>query len=128
MFRLFYSRTIRFAGFFPKSTTFIRSSFSSVPAANNTDQHRRLVYQSHKRGILETCILLGSFADEKLYCLNSKELNEYDELINDGDLCEWDLYYWLAGESEEKPVCIGPNIEPVLKAFVDAKRQRTKIS
>lgn len=51
----------------------------------------RLIYQSRKRGILETDLLLSSFASKYLKAMNLDELKEYDELLNELD---WDIYYW----------------------------------
>ncbi|AMD19068.1 HBR167Cp [Eremothecium sinecaudum] len=51
----------------------------------------RLVYQSRKRGILETDLLLSGFAAKHLKHMSPDELNEYDELLNELD---WDIYYW----------------------------------
>lgn len=51
----------------------------------------RLVYQSRKRGILETDILLSGFASKYLRKFNDAELEEYDQLLNELD---WDIYYW----------------------------------
>lgn len=52
---------------------------------------KRLVYQSRKRGILETDILLSRFAKKHLDSLNRKQLEEYDKLLDELD---WDIYYW----------------------------------
>lgn len=51
----------------------------------------RLIYQSRKRGILETDLLLSGFASKYLKDMNVEELKEYDELLNELD---WDIYYW----------------------------------
>lgn len=54
-------------------------------------QRARLVYQSRKRGILETDLLLSRFAAEYLKSMTPEELQEYDDLLNELD---WDIYYW----------------------------------
>lgn len=51
----------------------------------------RLIYQSRKRGILETDLLLSTFASKYLKEMSIEELQEYDELLNELD---WDIYYW----------------------------------
>ncbi|KAF3927299.1 hypothetical protein ABW21_db0201026 [Orbilia brochopaga] len=51
----------------------------------------RLVYQSRKRGILESDLLLSTFADEHLHNLTPDQLREYDTFLNEND---WDIYYW----------------------------------
>ncbi len=51
----------------------------------------RLVYQSRKRGILETDLLLSTFARKHLPAMRPEELLEYDRLMDEPD---WDIYYW----------------------------------
>jgi len=41
----------------------------------------RLVYQSRKRGILETDLVLSTFADKYLPTMSPEELKEYDKVI-----------------------------------------------
>lgn len=71
------------------------------PASEPTDQKRaRLVYASRKRGILETDLLLSTFAGEHLAQLTRVELDEYDNLLEEND---WDIYYWLTGTEGKIP-------------------------
>ena len=51
----------------------------------------RLLYQSRKRGILESDLLLSRFADKYLKTMTMEELDEYDKLLDEAD---WDIYYW----------------------------------
>jgi len=51
----------------------------------------RLVYQSRKRGTLESDLLLSTFAQEHLTGMGAEELREYDKLLDEPD---WDIYYW----------------------------------
>ncbi|GAB1209338.1 hypothetical protein APSETT445_008110 [Aspergillus pseudonomiae] len=51
----------------------------------------RLLYQSRKRGILESDLLLSTFADVYLSKMNKEELQEYDRFLDEND---WDIYYW----------------------------------
>ncbi|TPX70611.1 hypothetical protein SpCBS45565_g01579 [Spizellomyces sp. 'palustris'] len=65
------------------------------PATEATSTKRaRLVYASRKRGILETDLLLSTFAGEQLSELSREELEEYDNLLEEND---WDIYYWVTG-------------------------------
>ena len=41
----------------------------------------RLIYQSRKRGILETDLVLSTFADKYLPTMSPEELKEYDEVM-----------------------------------------------
>ncbi|RKO87460.1 Flavinator of succinate dehydrogenase-domain-containing protein [Blyttiomyces helicus] len=57
-----------------------------------TIKRARLVYASRKRGILETDLILSTFARDHLAALSEAELNEYDVLLEEND---WDIYYWV---------------------------------
>ncbi|KAI5813212.1 Flavinator of succinate dehydrogenase-domain-containing protein [Pyronema omphalodes] len=56
----------------------------------------RLLYQSRKRGILETDLLLSTFAHEKLQVMSMEELQEYDRFLDEND---WDIYYWATQQA-----------------------------
>lgn len=47
--------------------------------------------QSRKRGILESDLLLSTFADAHLATMTTTQLEQYDLLLDEND---WDLYYW----------------------------------
>ena len=51
----------------------------------------RLLYQSRKRGILETDLLLSTFAHENLHQLTPEQLRDFDKFLDEND---WDIYYW----------------------------------
>ncbi|VUC27673.1 unnamed protein product [Clonostachys rosea] len=51
----------------------------------------RLLYQSRKRGTLESDLLLSTFAATHLPTMSSQQLQEYDLLMDEND---WDIYYW----------------------------------
>ncbi|EIW55032.1 DUF339-domain-containing protein [Trametes versicolor FP-101664 SS1] len=55
----------------------------------------RLVYQSRKRGTLESDLLLSTFAQERLATMEEAELHEFDKLMDEPD---WDIYYWATGK------------------------------
>ncbi|KAI1748701.1 Flavinator of succinate dehydrogenase-domain-containing protein [Xylaria castorea] len=55
----------------------------------------RLVYQSRKRGILETDLLLSTFADQYLATMSREQMVEYDLFLDEND---WDIYYWATQE------------------------------
>ncbi|KAI9501513.1 Succinate dehydrogenase assembly factor 2 mitochondrial [Coemansia spiralis] len=57
---------------------------------------RRLQYQMRKRGILETDLLLSTFASEQLKLLSREELDDLDSLLSNVD---WDIFYWATGKS-----------------------------
>ncbi|MCJ1471459.1 succinate dehydrogenase assembly factor 2 [Lambiella insularis] len=55
----------------------------------------RLLYQSRKRGTLESDLLLSTFADENLAKMTMKQLQQYDLFLDEND---WDIYYWATQE------------------------------
>ncbi|EMR09709.1 hypothetical protein PNEG_01896 [Pneumocystis murina B123] len=57
----------------------------------------RLLYQSRKRGILETDLLLSTFAKKYLPLFKREELETYDKLLKESDL---DIYSWIIGKAE----------------------------
>lgn len=61
----------------------------------------RLTYQSRKRGILESDLLLLRFAKKNLHKMTMEELDEYDQLLDEPD---WDIYYWATGNFDVTPL------------------------
>ncbi|KAI9855352.1 MAG: vesicle coat component [Trichoglossum hirsutum] len=55
----------------------------------------RLLYQSRKRGILESDLLLSTFADAYLPTMTLEQLQQYDRFLDEND---WDIYYWATQE------------------------------
>jgi len=55
----------------------------------------RLLYQSRKRGILESDLLLSTFADANLGSMDARQLEQYDRFLDEND---WDIYYWATQE------------------------------
>ncbi|CAG8672494.1 12392_t:CDS:1, partial [Funneliformis mosseae] len=75
-------------------------NLSPIPRPNESIEQKRsrLLYQSRKRGILETDLLLSTFANKYLKCFTESELKEYDELL---DVPDWDIYYF---STNKKPI------------------------
>ena len=61
----------------------------------------RLVYQSRKRGILESDLLLSRFAKKHLDSLSDSQLDEYEQLLDEPD---WDIYYWATKNYDVTPL------------------------
>lgn len=61
----------------------------------------RLTYQSRKRGILESDLLLSRFAKKHLNSLTMEQLDEYDLLLDEPD---WDIYYWATKNYDVTPL------------------------
>ncbi|KAI1501994.1 Flavinator of succinate dehydrogenase-domain-containing protein [Biscogniauxia marginata] len=55
----------------------------------------RLVYQSRKRGTLESDLLLSTFADTYLPAMTREQMAQYDLFLDEND---WDIYYWATQE------------------------------
>ncbi|KAI5462395.1 Flavinator of succinate dehydrogenase-domain-containing protein [Mariannaea sp. PMI_226] len=64
---------------------------------NDDTKRARLVYQSRKRGILESDLLLSTFASKYLPTLSPELLDQYDLLLDEND---WDIYYWATQKEE----------------------------
>lgn len=57
----------------------------------------RLLYQSRKRGTLESDLLLSTFASDNLETMSKGQLEQYDRFLDEND---WDIYYWATQEPE----------------------------
>ncbi|TPX15684.1 uncharacterized protein E0L32_000018 [Thyridium curvatum] len=61
----------------------------------------RLLYQSRKRGTLESDLLLSTFASQNLPAMTPEQLRQYDRFLDEND---WDIYYWATqDESASSP-------------------------
>ncbi|KAJ2147457.1 Succinate dehydrogenase assembly factor 2 mitochondrial [Coemansia sp. RSA 678] len=58
---------------------------------------RRLLYQMRKRGILETDLLLSTFASQHLPTLSRDEMSDLDVLLSNID---WDIFYWATNKTQ----------------------------
>ncbi|KAK9239491.1 Flavinator of succinate dehydrogenase-domain-containing protein [Lipomyces kononenkoae] len=72
----------------------IQFKIEPLPRPGESIEHKRarLLYQSRKRGILETDLLLSRFAKTYLSSFNAEQLEEYDRFLDEYD---WDIYYWV---------------------------------
>ena len=64
----------------------------------------RLLYQSRKRGTLESDLLLSTFAAENLQTMTRDRLEAYDRFLDEND---WDIYYWATQEPEPPVAAAG---------------------
>ncbi|CAM1500713.1 Fc.00g098750.m01.CDS01 [Cosmosporella sp. VM-42] len=64
---------------------------------DDATKRARLVYQSRKRGTLESDLLLSTFAAQHLATLPPTLLDQYDLLLDEND---WDIYYWATQREE----------------------------
>ena len=77
-------------------------SLANIPREGEllNTRRARLVYQSRKRGTLESCLLLSNYANNNLMQLDGPQLDLYEEFLAQND---WDIYYWVVGERETPP-------------------------
>ena len=61
------------------------------------ERQRRLLFRSWHRGIRETDLLLGRFADAWIGEMTDAELDEYERLL---EVPDHDIYGWVTGELE----------------------------
>ncbi|EPE05005.1 tpr repeat protein [Ophiostoma piceae UAMH 11346] len=64
-----------------------------------TTTRARLLYQSRKRGTLESDLLLSTFAAANLATMTAMQLEQYDRFLDEND---WDIYYWLTQVEEDE--------------------------
>lgn len=55
----------------------------------------RLLYQSRKRGTLESDLLMSTFAEAHLRDMTPAQMAQYDLFLDEND---WDIYYWATQE------------------------------
>ncbi len=60
-----------------------------------SERQRRLLFRSWHRGIRETDLLLGRFADAHIADMTDGELDEYERLL---EVQDHDIYGWVTGE------------------------------
>jgi antitoxin CptB len=63
-------------------------------------RRRRALFRSWHRGLRETDLLLGRFADAEIAGLNDRDLADYESLL---DAQDRDVLAWLTGEAEVPP-------------------------
>ncbi|QSS52174.1 TPR domain-containing protein, G-protein comlpex beta subunit CpcB [Histoplasma capsulatum var. duboisii H88] len=73
----------------------------------------RLLYQSRKRGILESDLLLSTFASRHLPTMTERQLQEYDKFLDEND---WDIYYWATQEAKDPSTTDSANSSPAPKS------------
>jgi succinate dehydrogenase flavin-adding protein (antitoxin of CptAB toxin-antitoxin module) len=88
------------------------------------DYRMRLLYRSTKNGILENDIILGDFARANIATLTEKQLNEFEELLQEND---WDIYKWSVKPLAEATIPVAwqnSEILPLLRQFVEKMRAK----
>jgi antitoxin CptB len=75
-------------------------SGSQISSADLDPRRRRILFRSWHRGMRETDILIGRFADAEIARMNEAELAELEDLLEAGDR---DVLGWLTGELDVPP-------------------------
>ena len=75
-------------------------SGSKRSSAELDARRRRALYRSWHRGIRETDLLLGGFADAEIDRLTAPELDQYEALLAEADA---DILAWINGERPAPP-------------------------
>ncbi|KAJ3086049.1 succinate dehydrogenase assembly factor 2 [Quaeritorhiza haematococci] len=89
------------------------------PANEPVEKKRaRLLYMSRKRGILETDLLLSTFAKENLASMTEAELADYDALLEEND---WDIYYWA---TSAKPLPEHIKAMPIMERIIEHSKNK----
>jgi antitoxin CptB len=65
-----------------------------------SDRRRRLLFRSWHRGIRETDLILGRFADAFIGEMTDAELDDYERLL---EVPDHDIYGWVTGERDIPP-------------------------
>jgi antitoxin CptB len=73
---------------------------------------KMLSYRAWRRGIRETDLILGPFADARLASLTPAQLDAFEVLLEQPDQ---DLYDWIKGEAA--PAAFDTDILAMIRAF-----------
>jgi antitoxin CptB len=73
----------------------IKMTGSRISSEGLDERRRRLLFRSWHRGIRETDLIMGGFADAHIATLTDGELDAYEALI---DVPDADLLGWVTGE------------------------------
>ncbi|OQE08840.1 hypothetical protein PENVUL_c008G09966 [Penicillium vulpinum] len=82
-----------------------------------TTKRARLLYQSRKRGILESDLLLSTFADVYLGKMDYDQLVEYDGFLDEND---WDIYYWATQDPPEEISASAPKEDTITENWKES--------
>lgn len=63
-------------------------------------RRRKLLFRAWHRGMRETDLIMGRFADRNIEILSDPELTEFERLI---DVLDRDLLSWVTGEEAVPP-------------------------
>jgi antitoxin CptB len=88
-------------------------SGSQISSAALDARRRRVLFRSWHRGMRETDLIMGRFADAEIASLNDAELADYEDLLEATDR---DIFAWLTG-ALEVPLAYDTAVYRKLKLF-----------
>lgn len=65
-------------------------------SAGLSERRRKALYRAWHRGMRETDLLLGSFADSEIATLDDADLDRFEALLNQSDS---DILNWITGKA-----------------------------
>lgn len=74
---------------------------------------KRLLYRARHRGMQETDLLLGRFAERRLGEMSASQLDRFEELLDQSDN---DLFDWITAK-RAAPVVFDHDVLAMLKSF-----------
>jgi len=74
---------------------------------------KRLTFRAWRRGFKEADLIMGRFAEARLYDLDAEGVNEFERLL---DAPDTEVYGWINGTIATPPNFEGPVLD-ALKAF-----------
>jgi antitoxin CptB len=72
-------------------------SGSTRSSADLDPRRRKILFRAWHRGMRETDLIMGRFADSEIGGLSEAELDEFERLI---EVLDRDLLSWITGEAE----------------------------
>ncbi|CAN7397201.1 succinate dehydrogenase assembly factor 2 [Bosea sp. LjRoot237] len=88
-------------------------SGSTRTSADLDPRRRKILFRAWHRGMRETDLIMGRFADAEVGGLSEAELDEFERLI---EVLDRDLLSWITGEAEV-PSNYDSDVFRRLKAF-----------
>jgi len=83
-------------------------------------RRRKLRFRSWHRGIRETDLIMGRFADACLATLSEAELDDYERLL---EVQDQDLFAWVTGEQPVPPELDRPAFRKLVAFHSDGPKQ-----
>ena len=74
---------------------------------------KRIIYRAHHRGMQETDLLLGRFAERRLEGLSLAQLDLFEQLLDQSDN---ELFDWITGK-RPAPAAFDHDLLAMLKEF-----------